>query len=53
MILYHFVESFNREWVLNFVKRLSASIERIVWSFLFHFADGLSHICGTLLASLG
>ena len=28
---------FNQEWVLNFVKRFSASIESIIWFLLFSF----------------
>ena len=51
-LYYHFVESFffffNHRWILYFVKRFSASIETILWFFLF-FSLGMWWITWTCL----
>ena len=44
----HFVESFYRKWMLNFVKAFSASIEMIIWFSFFNSLMG----CITLIVLL-
>ena len=42
--LCHFLESiFNHKWMLNFIKRFSASIEMIIWFFILQFVNVVYH----------